>query len=60
MRFSSIHKQVSAPEGDDENDMNSSVTTEGPTADTSIFPTYDVSERDMLFMIGFAFPLSLC
>ena len=32
-------------------DDHSSVTTEGPTADASIFPTYDVSERNALFMI---------
>ena len=29
-------------------DDHSSVTTEGPTADASIFPTYDVSERNKL------------
>ena len=29
-------------------DDTSSVTTEGPTADASIFPTYDVSERNKL------------
>ena len=31
-------------------DDHSSVTTEGPTADASIFPTYDVSKRNELFM----------
>ena len=30
-------------------DDTSSVTTEGPTADASIFPTDDVSERNALF-----------
>ena len=33
------------------NDDTSSVTTEGPTADASMPPTYNVSERNSRFMI---------
>ena len=37
-------------------DDTSSVTTEGPTADASIFPTYDVSERNkLLYDLRFSF-----
>ena len=41
------------------NGDTSSISTEGPTADASIFPTDDVSERNALFNdIRFCFPLS--